>query len=215
MTKAQDIAALARLRRQDRYRNYPSFGDFHGGIYDQRPYVVPWSISAHNVDSPLLVIGQDWNSADRLAGPIDHVQVELGQIPTLPSNRRLRQFLDEHLRLSFEETYATDLFVFAKPGGMTARIPFADLLYCAREYAIRQIEILKPRVAVCLGVTTFNAIRTACGYPLIQLASALVDDMPFTVGQTEVMVVPHTGAWGYAIPNHGAYWERVARRLTA
>ncbi|MGX7876793.1 hypothetical protein ACVDG5_032675 [Mesorhizobium sp. ORM6] len=144
MPKQQRIARLADARRQDIRPPHRGFAEFHGGAYDQHDYVVPWTISAHQVDSPVMIVGQDWNSADNLSGPFDEEQATFGQISRLPSNRNLQARLKQHFGLSFKETYATDLFVFAKPGGMTARIPLNDLLYCAGRYAVPQIEIIRP-----------------------------------------------------------------------
>ncbi|WP_181183094.1 uracil-DNA glycosylase family protein [Mesorhizobium sp. B3-2-1] len=214
MSKRRRIAELARARRLDSLPPHRGFSEFHGGIYDQHDHVVPWTISAHRVNSPVMIIGQDWNSADNLGRPVVDEQVALGQIPWLPSNINLQARLAQHFGMNFGDTYATDLFVFAKPGNMTARIPSNHLRYCACRYAVPQIEIIRPRIAVCLGVSTYNAIRThLTRRPRVRLRDALQEDEPLLIGKTNVVVVPHTGAWGKRIANAGEYWERAAEFL--
>ncbi|MER8894200.1 hypothetical protein [Mesorhizobium sp. M0676] len=213
MSKRRRIAELARARRLDCLPPHRGFAEFHGGIYDQHDYVVPWTISAHRVNSPVMIIGQDWNSADNLGGPTNQEQADLGQIPWLPSNINLQARLRHHFGMAFHDTYATDLFVFAKPGRMTARIPFDHLRYCAERYAVPQIEILRPRIAVCLGVSTYNAIRAHLKRPRVKLRDALQEFEPVVIGKTNLVVVPHTGAWGNQIANAGEYWDRAAALL--
>lgn len=213
MSKQWRIAELARARRLDALPPHRGFSEFHGGIYDRHDYVVPWTISAHRASSPVMIIGQDWNSADNLEGPVNEVQAALGQIPWLPSNINLQARLSQHFGMSFQDTYATDLFVFAKPGKMTSRIPFEHLRYCAERYAVPQIEIIQPRVAICLGVSTYNAILVHLGRQRVRLADALQEPVPLLVGKTNLVVVPHTGAWGNRFANAGHYWDVAAALL--
>ena len=43
------------------------------------------------------------------------------------------------------------------------QVPTGGLEYCAEKYAKRQIKIVSPKVAICLGMGTYNALRTTEG----------------------------------------------------
>jgi len=156
-----DLARHRRIDTMDGYsRKYSQFGDFDC----ECDHVVPWTISACNVDADLMLIAQDWASEDflnRLTDRQRQAQRELGQFPDLPTNRATKNLLAEHMSLSFFETYATNAFVFVKPGKMDARIPFRDLISSAAAYALPQIEIVRPKLVLCLGSASFNAVRRA------------------------------------------------------
>jgi hypothetical protein len=162
-SKISRLESLARRRKGDHLCGYSSYSKYHGGKYDEGNFVVPWTKSAYNVDSDIFILGQDWNSEGNLSGPFNEIQATLGQIPTLQSNKNLKYLLNTYLNMEFSETYATDLFVFVKPGNMSAPIRRKDLLYSAREYAMPQIEIVNPKIVICLGANTYNALRSCCG----------------------------------------------------
>lgn len=42
---------------------------------------------------------------------------------------------------------------------MGSNIAMADLLRAAEEFAVPQIEIIQPKIVICLGLNSFNAIR--------------------------------------------------------
>ena len=58
MGKHERLRALAAKRRADRWPGYRCIGDCHDGAYDCE-YVSPYTKSAGNVDSPILVLLQD------------------------------------------------------------------------------------------------------------------------------------------------------------
>ncbi len=152
MNKLAQLKELARQRRQDSQtgltKKYKQVGDFHGGVFDKFGHVSPWSNSACNVDSPLMIIAQDWTSEETAQQPPE--DVDLGYSPNLPTNKNLQALLREHFGLQFSDVYATNLFVFVKPGNLSARIPMADLRYSAMTYTVPQIQIVKPRTILCL-----------------------------------------------------------------
>jgi uracil-DNA glycosylase len=111
-----------------------------------------------------MLITQDWASEAFLNG-LDQDQLqqqrELGQFPALPTNRNIKALLEQHMGVSFADTYGTDAFVFVKSGKMNAPIPFRDLVRSTATYALPQIAIVRPKMVLCLGSATFNAIRRA------------------------------------------------------
>jgi len=80
-----------------------------------------------------------------------------------------------------------------------------DLVRAAQEFALPQIEIVGPKLLVCLGLNTFNAIRIACGHTPTQRMDGAVAS-PFTFNESRVWCEAHTGARGQN--NRGR--ERVA-----
>ena len=94
-SKENRLASLAVLRRvptagtrRDGYtQDYRHIEEFHDGFYDHHRWVSPWTISACNVDSDLMLVGQDWASEEFLERPpSQHIQ-SLGHDPDLPTNK--------------------------------------------------------------------------------------------------------------------------------
>jgi hypothetical protein len=222
MGKKEALADLILLRKQDRKPKYHALSDFDGGFYDG-DWITPWTISACNLDADLMIVAQDWSSAQTLESPKRSKPAQkearklCGQDANLPTNKTLKALLKRHFELEFADIYATNVFVFIKPGTISAKIPIEDLAYCAKKYTLPQIEIVQPRMVLCLGKGTFNAIQLALGYPLSKLSEASLPN-----GHTkyrngaEIYGVPHTGSWGTrnagGIDNVGAIWGRLANR---
>jgi restriction system protein len=188
------LLELARRRQTARWQGYKCIGDYHGGAYEC-DFVSPYTRSAHNVNSELMVLLQDWSSDDVLSGPYLHEGRNLGHDPRRVTNRRLRKLLREHFRLELEQVYATNVFPLIKVGPMTAAIPRRDLERAAREFALPQIQIVGPRLAVCLGKSAFDAVAVAAGG---SRADSLADAIarPFEIGRTRVWCQAHTGQQG-------------------
>jgi restriction system protein len=200
-TKCDQLRQLALERQRDRWPGYRCIGDFHDGAYECE-FVSPYTKSARNHDAAIFVLLQDWSSEDRLSGPLDRDAIEYGLTPSLPTNRRLNQLLGRFLDVALADTYATNLFPFIKPGSLSARIPFKDLVRAAREYALLQISIVSPRLVICLGVNTFRAIQQATDRsPSTNLASAIAS--PFEFGNIMVWCQAHPGGLGQAGRNRG------------
>jgi uracil-DNA glycosylase len=213
MERAEKIAAIAALRelrrasaagqrRQGYSRDYRHIEAFHDGAYDRHPWVSPRTISAGNVDSDLMIVAQDWASEDYLCKPLNDDMCMLGLEPSLPFNRNLERLLREAFHRELADVFVTNAFVFAKPGGMTARIPRRDLARSAAEYGVPQVAIVRPRLVICLGAVTFDAMRRA-GADL--------------AARAELHHVPHVGALGLRAT--GGYdaslarWRQLVSRL--
>jgi restriction system protein len=191
--------ALAEKRKKDRSLMPPhaGIGDYHNGIYDEHDYVSPWSISANNLDSDILVFLQDWTSQDKIAQKVDDNAKRFGFTPTLPSNKNLINLIQKYLGKKKEELYITNLFVFVKPGGISSAIPKRDMDYCVKNYAIPQIDIICPKLVICLGANTYNSLRTFLGEKPIKL-SEIIHEPAIRHGKSKIYGVSHTGARGVA-----------------
>jgi hypothetical protein len=214
--KCAALRQLARKRRRDSIQGYFRLSDFHGGYYECC-FVSPWTKSAHNVDADVMVLGQDWSSSDSLNRRRVPEQRKKGQTWNLPTNIRLRDFLKQHMQLDFCETYATNVFPFIKKGPTNARIRPIDMRYCAKEYTIPEMEIVAPKMAICLGKSTFEALELSLGEKPRQFADAFLPKWRIKYRSTEIYGVPHPGSWG--IRNAGgieqvhARWQILAKRL--
>lgn len=217
MTKHERLLTLAKLRQSSTWPGYHSIADFHDGVYEC-DHVSPYTKSAGNVDAAVMILLQDWSGADALSGPLDVGARDLGYTPTEATNRNLQRLLKDTFGLSLADTYATNLFPFVKPGGMSESIPDRDLLRAAREFALPQIEIVAPRLVICLGKVTVDAVRSAAGFP----KSASVEDALqsyFQLGPSRVWFQAHTGRLGQNNRNRGGVnrvdgdWLRMKESL--
>jgi restriction system protein len=225
--KAHRLAALAQMRRhplagtcRDGYsRNYRRIEEFHDRHYDQHEWVSPWTLSACNVESDLMIIGQDWASEDFLRKDPDPTIRQFGHDPALATNKNLKRLLDEAFGRRFEDTFATNAFVFAKPGGMTSRLAAADLILSVKRFTLKEIEIVQPRMVICLGIGTFNAIRATLDLRALKLEGIDYAGPAVMYCAAQIHGVPHVGARGLGAT--GGYgrsleiWKTLAARLAA
>ena len=216
-SKSEALLKLAWLRQDTRLKEHCCIADFHDGIFEC-DHVSPITKSGKNVNAEIMIVAQDWLSSDALSSdPPDRDSAELGYKPSLPTNRNLDCLLDRHFGLHRAKCYLTNLFPFIKRGSMGAHIPSKDLLHCARMFTLREIEIVDPKLVICLGLATFRAIRSASGYSgswSFKLPEAIIT--PFSIGKASAHCVAHTG--GRGTNNRGREqvekdWEHLARIL--
>ena len=194
MAKTDQLLKLAKNRQSSRWVGYRGIGDYHQGRYECN-FVSPYTKSAGNVDARIMVLLQDWSSNEWLSGPFHSDVAELGRSPNLPTNINLCHLLRETFSTELASIYATNLFPFIKSGGMSSTIAHADLVRAAREFAIPQIIIVAPRVVICLGLITFNALREAQGQSKVKKVGDAIDS-PFDIGVSRIWCQAHTGALG-------------------
>lgn len=200
MSKINELRQLVTKRRQrksgsieDGYKlNYKKLGDFHDGIYDFDDHVVPYSKSAFNLDSEIMFIAQDWASEDFMNKGIDLEQAQYGHDKKLPFNRLFFRILDEIFGIKFSDTYSTDAFVFIKPGKMDTSISANDMGRSSFQYALPQIDIIKPKLVICMGGSAYNGVRRALGMSSVKVKDALGE--MFDYGNSKIMIGTHLGA---------------------
>ena len=197
MNKQEALATLARNRQEAQRSGYRNIGDYHGGAYECL-HVSPYTKSAGNVDADIMVLLQDWTSDEFIRGPLGAGVVALGYTEGLPTNKNLSRLLREHFNVSLGETFATNLFPFIKPGDMGQRIPQRDLVQAGIEFALPQVRIIKPKLMICLGLQTYNAIRQSCGERCVSRLPEAIN-LPFTFEGTRIWCQAHTGGRGQAM----------------
>ena len=204
MNKAERMALIvARRRAAEGWattetpttpRAYRAIGDFHDRAYECE-HVSPVSIAAHNLDAKVMLMGQDWDSEKGCERePRRPVR---GYDPKLATNIFLDTLLEKTFGLERCDVFFTNLFPFVKPGGMSTTIPTADLTRAALEFALPQVEIVGPKVVVCFGLATYNALAAATGVET-QGSVAAALGRPFKLVSSSAMVwcQSHPGHWG-------------------
>ena len=192
--KKSILLELAAKRRRTSWPGYCGIGKYHDGAYEC-DYVSPYTKSANNVDAEVMILLQDWSSDAALNGDLDPAARDLGYTPSLPTNRNLKRLLSNHLGLELQQVYATNLFPFIKEGTMSSPVPFRDFVRAAREFAIPQIQAVSPKILICLGLSTFNAVLVASGAaPKKPMATAILS--PMELGSTQIWCQAHTGGRG-------------------
>lgn len=190
--KADALRELALRRRNTRWAGYNGIGDYHEGAHEC-DFVSPYSKTAHNFDASIFVLLQYWSSHNRLSGPINEESRKTGRSPSLPTKKNLVRLLSDHFNTA--------------------------LVRAACEFAIPQIEIVNPSLVICLGISTFNALRHARDLaPLSNIENAPRE--PFKIGaKTVVWCQAHTGAPGQNNRNRGGVnrvaddWKRMKLSL--
>jgi hypothetical protein len=133
--------SLARERAQSRagpYRQPEEFG------YDFREWVSPYTKGAHRLGGLALVL-QDWSSTDALSAGFDPSIQEHGRNVRLLTNTRLEAILARVFDLQLTDVYATNVFPFVKPGGISASIPREDVLAAPAGSCERNSRSFGPR----------------------------------------------------------------------
>ncbi|MEM9412271.1 MAG: hypothetical protein AAGA30_14240 [Planctomycetota bacterium] len=213
--KTKTLFELARRRRASSLPGYFNLHEFHNGTYDC-DFVSPYSLGAGNVDTAIFVVLQDWVSADYLVGEINNDLVNIGRDPKLPTNKTLSKLLKRYFNQNIEDVFATNLFPFIKPGGMSTTIANKDLRFAAERFAWPQIFTVKPRLVIALGLNTFNALRHSQGFKRVSRMHEAIES-PFTVKGFQVWCQAHTGGMGQATRNRGRVdrvtsdWQKMER----
>lgn len=195
--KVQALKALGTLRQSGAYAGYKNISEFEEGRYETE-WVSPISKAAHNAEASIFILMLDWTSEKHLLEATlaeRRDMVSVGHTPGLETNVNLRRLLSVHLGKKFEDTFATNLFPFIKPKTMSEKLPPAILTKAAIEFAIPQIEIVRPRLVVCLGKDVFNTLRRLKG---LRNVSNLDDAtaFPFEGWETTIWGQAHTGYFG-------------------
>jgi restriction system protein len=217
MDKHAELLALARKRQAMHWDGYNGIGVYQGGIYEC-DFVSPYTKTAGNVDSEVMVILQDWSSHDRLNGPVDQDSVDYGLTRNLPTNVNLIRLLHNHFGVRLTDIYATNLFPFIKAGSTSRYIPPRDLQRAAREFALPQIKIVKPKLVICLGFDTFNALQKACELGKAKDMEEAITS-PFEFEDIQIWCQAHTGTFGQNNRNQDGVdrvtedWTRMRRSV--
>jgi hypothetical protein len=155
-TKLQSLKNLGSLRQKSCYEGYYSVSDFHNGKYESE-FVSPYTNSAGNFNSSIIILLQDWSSEESLALPFDEETAKLGYTPDLTTNHNLIELLKETFDLKLKEVFVTNVFPFIKKGSISSAIPQRDINKAFNEYCRPQIDIVIPKLVICCGKQVFKS----------------------------------------------------------
>ncbi len=195
MDKRLQLLALAEKRKRTRWDGYKCIGDYHNGELEC-DFVSPYTKGAHNFDSAIMVILQDWASDEVLRAENatrDPIGMEVGHDPTRNTNKKLIRLLNEHFGLALKDIYATNLFPFIKLGDISAKIRLRDFRRAAEEFTLPEIKIVQPKLVVCLGAVTFRAICLAVGKKPTSTLLASAIESPFWLDESWIWCQAHPG----------------------
>ena len=194
MTKYELLCELGLRRKRSTWAGYHSVNHYHAGAYDCE-YVSPYSKGASNANASIFVLLQDWSSDEWLNGPLDSEVLQFGYSPKLPTNKNLSDLLERHFGAKLKEIFATNLFPFVKPGNLSSAIPAKLMRQAADEFAVPQIQAVRPKIVVCLGTTVFNALRSHFKRYQVKTVQEGFDNS-FSEDGIEYWCQAHTGALG-------------------
>jgi len=175
-------------------------------------------MSAKNFNSELFIIAQDWASEDylnRLRNKSTSKILEVlkkGRDENLATNKNLDSILSK-FDIRFSETYATNLFPFIKPEGMSSKIPWNDFKLAGKKFLLPQIDIIEPKLIVCLGQNVYNFFLELNGLKPSKFSKDILDLTYYR--NIPIKAVYHTGSLGSknAKGKSLSYWELALRFL--
>ena len=86
------------------------------------------------------------------------------------------------------------MFSRSSAGPMNTPISQQLLKKSAVEYGLPQIDMIKPRLVICLGKDTFNALRASLGLGKVMTVEEGIEQ-PFTYRKTLIWLQAHGYAW--------------------
>lgn len=155
--------------------------------YDFREWVSPYTKGACRRGGIALVL-QDWASERALLGPHDPCIAALGRDPRRITNQRIEYLLWEILRTQLSDVYATNVFPFVKPDGMSATVPQRLVNQSARDFTVPELALVDPLLILALGKVAQVALQTA---------------------GVECIPLPHPAARGLDTTGHEVAWSEA------
>ena len=207
-------------RKRKRYPvppGYHSIAYYRKGVYETK-HVSPYTKTAGNLDADVFVMLQDWCSDNYLKGELCTDSVQYGHNRSCITNINLKKLLSAHLNLELKDTYGTNLFPFIKPGPMNAKIPPGLMEIAAVEFGLPQIEIVSPKLVICFGGSTFNAIRKAARLEKVKTVSGGIDQ-PFRYRNSMIWLQFHLAQQAQNTRNTGGIdrvredWRKMKKRI--
>lgn len=208
---------LSNFKRNDG-KVYGNLGDaqYFDGYYEC-DWVSPYTTSACNADADIVIVLQDWASHDWMISHRDPEDKRLGYSPESRTNINLIDLLKRHFEVELSQTFATNMFPFIKPGGMNSTIPAPHMRNAATDFALPQIDIVKPKLVICLGLSVFNTFRSCCKKEQIATIGFGIEN-PYIHEGVRYWCQAHTGMQGRNMrERHGKAglvecdWEKMAK----
>ena len=101
---------------------------------------------------------------------------------------------------------------------MNASIPSIDFLKADQQFTLPMINIIQPKLVICLGLDTFNTLRKTCGHKKLDNLSQAIENS-FEFENSRIVCQAHTGQLGRNNRNRGGVdrvnggWERLKQYI--
>jgi uracil-DNA glycosylase family 4 len=167
---------------------------YAGGQYDSEEIGV-WSRWQGGLDALVMVVAQDW-------GDVNSFEKQRGIDNDSRTNKKLRERLAEariHIDLpsgqtSRGEVFFTNAVLCLKPGGVQDPLRREWVANCSRLFLRPQIELIQPKLVICLGHWAHRAVFGVYGLQVGKFGAAVKLKQAIRLsGGTSVLVVYHCG----------------------
>ncbi len=180
----------------------------------------PWSRLCGDLDATLMVIGQDWGDV--------HYYIKnrgLDDVRNRTTRTLEELLLGIGLKVALSETgranrgvFLTNALLCLKAGGMQAPVEQQWFTNCANRFLRRQIEIVAPRVVVCLGQKAYEAVLNAFRLESLAFRRAVEAESGIILpNQSRLLAVYHCGQrilnTHRSLDQQRRDWHRVAKAL--
>jgi len=167
------------------------------GTYDSR-HIGPWSQWQGHLNAELMVVGQDWGDTNYF---IKNQGLEAERNPT---NNMLRELLESigidvgspHDCRSDGQVFLTNAILCLKTnGGLQGNVKKEWFSNCGRAFLRPLIEIVEPKVVVCLGERAWSSVTAAFDQPTGRFRASVENPRGVQIMDGAVaMAVYHCGA---------------------
>ncbi len=151
---------------------------FCDGKFDS-DHLGPWTLWQGNIQSKLLVVGQDW-------GDTAYFERNRGRdLASNPTNKVLRDLLSiAGIRAELPsatdsgagEVFLTNAILCLKEGGLQAKVDPSWFVNCGDAFLRPTIELINPRVVVTLGQHAYKTICQVFRLPQLRFREAVDAD---------------------------------------
>lgn len=204
MTKIERYRKLVNKRKQcSLCRNLCNPHCINDGKWDSEQ-IGPWSLWQANLDSELVVVGQDWSDVTYFTKWEGKDQPKGN-----PTNENLQHLLDG-IGIKIQKPrdpqddiiFFTNIILCLKDGGLQGPVEDEWFKNCSQSFFVPLIEIINPKVVVALGKKVSESIFDLYGtsYSKSAVFSKMLSRSPYQLTSSTVLFpVYHCGARGIKI----------------
>ncbi len=156
-----------------------------GGIFDSE-HLGSWSVWQGNLDSSLMVVGQDWGDISCCRENSGH------EPPKNPTNETLRRLLAS-IGIVIDppspsdrgggKLFFTNAILCLKTGGLQAKVRQSWFSNCGFLFLKPTVEIVQPKVLVTLSKASYRAIAVEYELPVLPFKDAVETEGGFAIGE--------------------------------
>ena len=186
------------------------------GIFDSSE-IGPWSLWQGNIDSKLMIIGQDWGDTEYFSSNQGFDGLEN------PTNNKLLSLL-KSIGISVEPPvrglkgktlFFTNAILCLKEGGLQAKVKKEWFDNCGTLFLKPLIEIINPKIIITLGQRPYETLKKAFGKGILQFRRAVEKTDGFLL-KDNMRLFPMYHCGKRILNSHRKYeqqfvdWERVS-----